>query len=67
MHGGLNVNSRLMMIVSQSQSYHVAGFDMDECLARVLGFFGTCARMMEFSFSVNYWALFIYFLFCFFG
>jgi len=30
----------------------VAGFDVDECLARVLGFFGTCARMMEFSFSV---------------
>lgn len=66
MHGGLNVNSRLMMIASQSYD-HVAGFDEDECVARVLGFFGTCARMMEFSFSVNYRALFIYFLFCSFG
>lgn len=43
-----------------SQSYHVAGFDVGEYLARVLGFFGTCARMMEFSFSVIIIGLYLF-------
>lgn len=53
-HGGHNDR---IVIVS-------CGFDMGECLARVLGFFGTCGRIyidgvFFFLFSIiNYWALF---------